>query len=143
MRFKLILPLILLSIVLLSACGAADTAAPVAASGAVGGTLSLEPSIDVDTLAEIKDRSDVYVLDVREQWEYDEGHIPGVVLLPMSELPGRMSEIPKDKNVIVTCRTGNRSGQVTEFLRENGFENVHNMLGGIVAWEQAGYEVAR
>jgi len=45
--------------------------------------------------------------------------------------------------VIVTCRSGNRSGQATDFLRQNGFDNVHNMQGGIVAWEQAGYEVSR
>jgi rhodanese-related sulfurtransferase len=54
-----------------------------------------------------------------------------------------MNEIPTDKTVIVTCRTGNRSGQAVDFLRQNGFENVHNMQGGIVAWEQAGYEVSR
>ncbi|KPK09609.1 MAG: hypothetical protein AMJ56_10515 [Anaerolineae bacterium SG8_19] len=94
-------------------------------------------------MATVKERDDVYLLDVREQWEYDEGHIPGVTLLPMGEVPSRLDEIPTDKEVIVTCRTGNRSGQVTDFLRQNGFDNVHNMQGGIVAWEQAGYEVSR
>jgi rhodanese-related sulfurtransferase len=45
--------------------------------------------------------------------------------------------------VIVTCRSGNRSGQVTQFLKANGFEDVHNMSGGIIAWEEAGFPVER
>lgn len=135
--------MLLLFALVLAACGGTDTAAPVAEQGAELGQLDLPPEVDVQTVAEIKDRSDVYVLDVREQWEYDEGHIPGVVLMPLAEVPSRLNEIPTDKTVIVTCRTGNRSGQATDFLRQNGFDNVHNMQGGIVAWEQAGYEVSR
>jgi rhodanese-related sulfurtransferase len=131
---------LLLFALLLAACGGTDTAAPVADESVA---LDLAPEVDVETVAAVKDRDDVYVLDVREQWEYDEGHIPGVVLLPLGEVPARLDEIPTDKTVIVTCRTGNRSGQAVDFLRQNGFDNVHNMLGGIVAWEQAGYEVAR
>jgi len=134
---------LMLFALVLVACGGTDTAAPVVEQSADEGTLDLAPEVDVQTVAEIKDREDVYVLDVREQWEYDEGHIPGVVLIPLGEVPNRLGEIPTDKNVIVTCRTGNRSGQATDFLRQNGFDNVHNMQGGIVAWEQAGYEVSR
>ena len=134
--------LLLLTLVL-AACGGSDTAAPVAEQGAESAALDLAPEVDVHTVAQVKDRDDVYLLDVREQWEYDEGHIPGVTLLPLGEVPARMSEIPTDKEVIVTCRSGNRSGQAVDFLRQNGFDNVHNMQGGIVAWEQAGYEVSR
>ena len=134
--------LLLLTLVL-AACGGSDTAAPVAEQGAESAALDLAPEVDVHTVAQVKDRDDVYLLDVREQWEYDEGHIPGVTLLPLGEVPTRMSEIPTDKEVIVTCRSGNRSGQAVDFLRQNGFDNVHNMQGGIVAWEQAGYEVSR
>ena len=83
------------------------------------------------------------VLDVREQWEYDEGHIPGVTLMPMAKVSQRLDEIPADKTVIVTCRSGNRSGQVADYLRQQGFDNVHNMGGGILAWEAAGYDVER
>ena len=85
----------------------------------------------------------VLVLDVREDWEYNEKHIPGVLWMPMNTVPNRLSEIPKDKEVIVTCRSGNRSGQVVDFLREQGFTNIHNMTGGIVAWESAGLPVER
>jgi rhodanese-related sulfurtransferase len=134
---------LLLVALVLAACGGTDTAAPVAEQSAEMGALDLGPEVDVHKVAEIKDRDDVYVLDVREQWEYDEGHIPGVTLLPLGEVQSRLDEIPTDKTVIVTCRSGNRSGQATDFLRQNGFDNVHNMQGGIVAWEQAGYEVSR
>ncbi|MCA9919841.1 MAG: rhodanese-like domain-containing protein [Anaerolineales bacterium] len=126
------------------ACGSSEpaaTEAQPAVSADLNEVLDLADTVDVQTVATIKERSDVVVLDVREQWEYDEGHIPGVTLIPMGEVSSRLSEIPTDKEVIVTCRSGNRSGQVTDFLREQGFDNVHNMEGGIVAWEAAGYDV--
>ena len=102
---------------------------------------ALAETVDVQTVAAIKDDPGVIVLDVREQYEYDEGHIPGVVLIPMAEIANRLREIPADKQVIVTCRSGNRSGQVTQFLLEQGFDNVHNMEGGILAWQAAGLAV--
>ncbi|MBK8901024.1 MAG: rhodanese-like domain-containing protein [Anaerolineaceae bacterium] len=120
------------------------TEAPAAASAAAADqteTLDLADTVDVDTVASVKDRTDVFVIDVREQWEYDEGHIPGVTLIPMGEVANRLAEIPTDKEVIVTCRSGNRSGQITDFLRQQGFDNVHNMDGGILAWQAAGYDV--
>jgi rhodanese-related sulfurtransferase len=119
---------------------ACDSAAPVAEQEA---TLDLPSEVDVYTVESVKDRDDVYLLDVREQWEYDEGHIPGINLLPMDEVPENLDQIPTDKSVIVTCRTGNRSGQVANYLRQQGFDNIHNMQGGIVAWEQAGFDVER
>jgi phage shock protein E len=141
MKMKWLL-LILFTLVLV-ACGGSAAAPTVAEQGAATGQLELGPDVDVQTVAQIKDRQDVFVLDVREQSEYDAGHIPGVVLVPLGQIPSRLSEIPTDKTVIVTCRTGNRSAQATNFLRQSGYDNVHNMLGGIVAWEQAGYEVTR
>ena len=59
----------------------------------------------------------------------------------MGEVASRLTELPRDKEIIVTCRTGNRSSQIADLLREQGFTNVHNMTGGIVAWEEAGYAV--
>lgn len=121
-----------------------------AACGGAGETAVAEPDIDlatlpdqvdVQTVSSIKDQENVLVLDVREKWEYDEGHIPGVTLIPMGEVSSRLDEIPTDKEVIVTCRSGNRSGQITDYLRQQGFDNVHNMEGGILAWEAAGLPV--
>ncbi len=104
---------------------------------------TLPDEVDAATVESVRERDDVVVLDVREQWEYDEGHIPGVVLIPMGEVSDRLAEIPTDKTVLVTCRSGNRSGQVTQFLRQNGYDNVHNMQGGILAWQQAGLSVEK
>ncbi len=138
MAKKLILWLVLLAAVLLAACGgAAETAVPAADIDVA----SLPATIDVQTVDSVKERDDVVLIDVREQWEYDEGHIPGITLIPMNEVADRLSEIPTDKTVILTCRSGNRSGQVAEFLRGEGYDNVHNMEGGILAWEAAGLPV--
>ena len=142
---RIVLTLILLMMLGTAvACGgttATTTSAEPNVSADLSEVLDLADTIDVATVASVKDRDDVVVLDVREQWEYDEGHIPGVTLIPMGEVANRLSEIPTDTSVIVTCRSGNRSGQITDFLRQQGFDNVHNMDGGILAWEAAGYEV--
>ena len=139
---KLKLTFLGLLLLLLAACGGQPDAAVQPASAIDAQTaLDLPDTVDAQTVASVKDRADVVVLDVREQWEYDEQHIPGVTLIPMAEVPNRLSEIPTDKTVIVTCRSGNRSGQVTDYLRQLGYTNVHNMSGGILAWEQAGYSV--
>ena len=92
------------------------------------------------TVEEYKKRIDsgeeIFLLDIREAHERDISHIGGL-LVPMSELPERMDELPEDKHteIIVYCRTGNRSHHVTLFLKDNaGYTNVKNMLGGIHAW---------
>ena len=102
---------------------------------------NLPDTVDVQTVAAIKELETVFVLDVREQWEYDEGHIPGVTLIPVGEVADRLNEIPTDQEIIVTCRSGNRSGQITAYLQAQGYTNVHNMQGGIIAWESAGFAV--
>ncbi len=134
---------LLLFVLLFVACSGAESTTAILEPGAENSILELPADVDVHTVASIKDRPDVYLLDVREQWEYDEAHLPGVNLLPMGAVPTNLDKIPMDKEVIVTCRSGNRSSQITDYLRQNGFSNVHNMQGGILAWEQAGYEVVR
>ncbi len=153
MKQKIALVLLVLVLALAACGGGVQTAAPavvapvsnVAAAPSVAetGLLNLPPSVDVATVASIKDQDDVFVIDVREQSEYDEKHIPGVTLIPLGTIPDSLSQIPTDKTVIVTCRSGNRSGQAVDFLRQQGFTNVHNMEGGIIAWEQAGFDVER
>lgn len=99
----------------------------------------LGPDLDVKTVHGLQEHPDVFLFDVREEWEYANSRIPGILLIPMETVPTRLADIPQDKHVIVTCRSGNRSGQVAEFLRMQGYENVHNMLGGILDWDKAGY----
>jgi phage shock protein E len=128
----------------LTACTASPTApAPGPTPTSQVDITKLGPTVDVATVKALQGRSDVVVLDVREQSEYDAGHIAGVKLIPMGTVANRLNEIPKDKPVIVTCHSGNRSGQVTDFLRQQGYTNVHNMTGGITAWQQAGYPVEK
>lgn len=86
---------------------------------------------------------EVFILDVRTQQEYDEGRINGSTLIPVQVLDKRLSEIPKDKKILVYCRTGHRSAQASEILVNNGFKDVYNMKGGIEEWIKAGYEVVK
>lgn len=140
MKLKYFL-LIILSALVLTACGGGATAVADPAADLSSEELNLGPSVDVETVAAIMNRDDVVLIDVREQYEYDEAHIPDISLIPLGTVPDSLDQIPTDKTVIVTCRSGNRSGQATEFLRQQGFDNVHNMEGGIVAWQAAGFPV--
>ena len=122
----------------------APTQAPTPGPAATRADITqLGPNVDVATVKALQGRDDVVILDVREQSEYDAGHIAGVKLIPLGTVANRLNEIPKDKPVIVTCHSGNRSGQATEYLRSQGYTNVHNMTGGISAWQQAGYPVEK
>ena len=76
----------------------------------------------------------VNMIDVRETHEVAEGHIPGVINIPLGLLEFRMNELDKSKEYIMVCRSGGRSGQATQFLTGQGF-NVTNMIGGMLAWE--------
>jgi rhodanese-related sulfurtransferase len=75
------------------------------------------------------------ILDVREQWEFDEANLNGL-LIPLAELPARLDEISqwKKEELIVHCKSGNRSARAKEYLKTQGFENVRNLLGGITEY---------
>ena len=77
------------------------------------------------------------VLDVREDNEYQSGHIKDSIHIPMGSLASRVSELEKykNKNVILGCHSGSRSGRACSILKKNGFEKVHNLRGGVLAWE--------
>ena len=138
-----ILPVLMLVVLALVACGAQPAAPAPAADLAAAETLNLPVDIDTATVEQIRNRDDVVLIDVREDFEYADGHIPGATLIPLGQIPDRLNEIPQDKTVVAVCRSGNRSGQATDFLREQGFDNVHNMQGGMNAWGQAGYEIEK
>ena len=148
---------VFLAVLILAGCAPAAPAAPAAApveavteAPAAAAAQAQEPAadlaalprdVDVQTAASLAERTDVVILDVREQNEWDAGHIPDALFIPMSEIQGRLSEVPKDKTVIVQCRSGSRSSQVTDFLQQQGFTNVRNMSGGLNAWQAAGLPV--
>jgi rhodanese-related sulfurtransferase len=85
------------------------------------------------------------VLDVREDAEFASGHLPKARHIPLGQLSTRISEIAKhkEKPVIVTCRSGARSGSACRALRNAGFTQVYNLKGGVPAWEQASLPVER
>ena len=147
MKGAAIMALLAAGALVLSGCigitGTPAGAPPFAGQPASPDPMSLSDTIDVGTLRAVQSDPNVVVLDVREQAEYDAGHIPGVRLIPLGQVAARLNEIPKDKTVIVTCRTGNRSAEAARILREKGYTNIHNMAGGIVAWEKARYPVER
>jgi adenylyltransferase/sulfurtransferase len=92
------------------------------------------PELNVKELKRRLDAGDNLVLvDVRELHEHSAGNIGGT-LIPMGEIPARMDELDADAEIVVYCRTGNRSARVVEFLQDSGFERVWNLTGGIRAW---------
>lgn len=81
------------------------------------------------------------LVDVREAWEWESQRVPGAVLIPLSEIPQRLDEIPSDRDVYVHCRVGGRSSKAVEFLHEHGRPRAINVVGGIEAWQEAGLPV--
>ncbi len=74
------------------------------------------------------------VVDVREGSEYRTGHIPRSKHISLGQLLQRLREVPKDKTVVVVCRSGSRSSRAVEMLMEAGYRNVYNMSGGMQRW---------
>jgi rhodanese-related sulfurtransferase len=93
------------------------------------------------SVAELKARRDrgeqPLVIDVREGWELQLAGIPGVVHVPVNELPGRLSEFSRATETIVMCHAGGRSLRVAQYLSNQGFTNVANLSGGISAWSES------
>jgi adenylyltransferase/sulfurtransferase len=76
---------------------------------------------------------EVYILDVREPYEYKIAQMGGK-LIPLNDVPNRLAEIDRNREVIVQCRSGVRSQKVAEFLKQQGYPRVVNLAGGILAW---------
>ncbi|WP_174264348.1 rhodanese-like domain-containing protein [Phytoactinopolyspora halotolerans] len=90
------------------------------------------PEVDVSAVPD-----DAALLDVREHPEWEAGHAPHAVHVPMSELPSRLGELPESGRVYVVCKVGGRSWQVAAWLNEMGRDAV-NVAGGMASWAAAG-----
>lgn len=98
------------------------------------------------TPEEVKDivqTGQLYVLDVRYEKEQDEGYIPEAKHIMLGYLPVRIEELPRDKPILVQCKTGRRSAIGVSFLQANGFKNVRNLIGGFDEWVKQGFPIVR
>lgn len=87
---------------------------------------ALQPRLDDDDAP--------LLLDVREPWELTLAALPQALNIPMAQLPDRLGELDRSREIVVMCHHGSRSLQVAVFLKHNGFESVFNLAGGIDAW---------
>lgn len=95
--------------------------------------------VDCSAALQLINHKDALVLDVREEKEYQEGHILNATLIPLGKLGERISELEKyrDKPIVVMCRSGNRSGSACVTLGKQGFAQAYNLAGGVMAWQKA------
>ena len=97
------------------------------------------PTIADVTPQEILENSkELTLIDVREDSEYtgELGHAPGTSLINLSKIPQALATIPKEKTIVFLCRSGSRSAQAASFAKQQGVENVYNMVGGMLLWNQ-------
>jgi rhodanese-related sulfurtransferase len=94
--------------------------------------------VSVPEAAALRD-SGAFILDVREQHEWDEYHVPGSTLIPLAFLESRLAELPSDAEIVVVCRSGNRSATGRDILLDAGFERVTSLSGGLSQWRASGY----
>jgi len=101
-------------------------------------TETLPPEITVSQAAE-KRTAGAFFLDVREQDEWDALHIPDATLIPLGQLSARLNEVPRDQEIVVVCRSGNRSAAGRDILLQAGFKKVTSMAGGMNEWKAQGF----
>lgn len=132
---------VLLTALMLTACGGAETKATAGGSPATSAAALKE--VDVGVLKAAKDAGEVVLIDVRTPAEFADGHAPGAVNIPLDALQARMSELEPHKkaDLYLICRSGARSGRAQSMLASAGFENPINIAGGTLAWKSAGYPV--
>lgn len=132
------------AITLLAACSASSPSASIPPTPAPG-AVTPEPNpmaaeVPVAEAAVLRDAG-AFMLDVREPEEWAAGHIPGATLIPLGTLESRLKELPSDRDIVVVCRSGNRSATGRDILRANGLERSTSMAGGMNDWASAGLAV--
>lgn len=104
---------------------------PLEVTAEVANSLPLEISAEE---AALLDPDEWFILDVREQSEWDGGHIEGATLIPLGQLEARQTELPTDQKIVVVCQSGGRSAKGRDLLLEAGFTEVTSMAGGMNDW---------
>jgi rhodanese-related sulfurtransferase len=111
----------------------------IATSAGGGASNGLAREVSTDEAYQMV-QSGTLVVDVRTQEEWDEYHVPNTTLIPLDQLPNRLSELPKDKEILVVCRSGNRSQEGRDILLSAGY-NATSMTGGLKEWYAKGYPI--
>ena len=101
---------------------------------------SYPPEVSVEDAVAKRDAG-AFILDVREPDEWNQFHVPGSTLIPLGELASHVNELPGDKEIVVVCRSGNRSAKGRDILLGAGFTQVTSMAGGLTQWKEAGYPI--
>jgi rhodanese-related sulfurtransferase len=99
--------------------------------------VATETELPPERVRELADSGAAELIDVRREYEWEEGRLPGARQIEMNELTANADSIPKDRSVVFYCRSGNRSGMAAAAFREAGYD-AHNLAGGITAWAEAG-----
>lgn len=111
----------------------------ISAPAASGSTGQLPDEVSVAQAAALREQG-AFILDVRTPEEWAEYHIPGSTLIPVDELESRIAEVPQGQQVVVVCRSGNRSAVGRDILKDASFDQVTSMAGGLKAWSADGLE---
>jgi rhodanese-related sulfurtransferase len=131
--------LVVAAIVVVAVLSKPSPAGPSQASDSVQ-TSNLPADISVDQAYQQYEQG-AFFLDVRTVDEWNSFHIPNSTLIPLEQLSARLNEVPRDRQVIVVCRTGSRSRSGRDLLLGAGFTQVSSVTGGVTAWSQAGYPI--
>ena len=130
---------------LASAASIADQAGPAPSqpASASAAASASPPSISPQALLARQAKGDpsLFVLDVRTAEEFAAGHVPGAINVPYDQVASHLAEIPKDKDVVLYCKSGRRAGLAAEVLRASGYTKLEHLQGDMQAWLQDGRPV--
>jgi rhodanese-related sulfurtransferase len=122
---------------------AQPAAAPAAAASAQPAAKMAQMSQEALLEHQAKHPQHLFVLDVRSPEEFKEGHVPGAVNIPYDQMASRLAEVPKDKDVVLYCRSGRRAGIAAEVLGNNGYTRLSHLEGDMPAWIEKGRPVEK
>ena len=133
-----------LSVAFTTIATAGEPAATAPASAPAAAAVAVAP-MSPEALLEHQSRhpDHLFVLDVRTPQEYAEGHVPGAVNVPYDQLASRLAEVPKDKDVVLYCKSGRRAGIAADVLAANGYTRLSHLEGDMPAWVAKGHAVEK
>lgn len=108
-----------------------------------GGARTADDTVSVVDARRKHEAKEGLLVDVREAGEWTSGHVPGAKHIPLGQLAAHYQNLPRDREIMLVCQSGARSGAATKMLRQQGFDKAINVQGGMLAWQRQGLPVAR